>query len=58
MSKRLIKGKKMIWGVCSGLADYFQLDPTLVRLAFLIALLFFGTGLLLYVILAVVMPSE
>ncbi len=58
MSKRLIKGKKMIWGVCSGLADYFQLDPTLIRLAFLIALLFFGTGLLLYVILAVVMPSE
>lgn len=45
-------------GVCSGLADYFQLDPTLVRIAFLIALLFFGTGLLLYVILAVVMPSE
>lgn len=45
-------------GVCSGLADYFQLDPTLVRIAFLIALLFFGTGLLLYIILAVVMPSE
>ncbi|GCC50249.1 PspC domain-containing protein [Chryseotalea sanaruensis] len=58
MSKKLVKGKKMIMGVCSGLADYFQLDPTLVRIAFLIALLFFGTGLLLYVILAVVMPSE
>lgn len=58
MSKKLVKGKKMIMGVCSGLADYFQLDPTLVRIAFLIALLFFGTGLLLYIILAVVMPSE
>lgn len=58
MSKKLVKGKKMVMGVCSGLADYFQLDPTLVRIAFLIALLFFGTGLLLYVILAVVMPSE
>lgn len=58
MAKKLVKGNKMIMGVCSGLADYFQLDPTVIRLAFLIALLFFGTGLLLYIILAFVMPSE
>ncbi len=58
MSKRLVKGKKMIWGVCSGLADYFVLDPTIIRLAFLISVLFFGTGLLLYIILGIVMPNE
>lgn len=56
--KRLVKGEKKIFGVCSGLANYFDLDPTLVRVGFLLLFFGFGTGLLLYIILAFVMPSE
>jgi phage shock protein C len=58
MAKKLVKGEKKLFGVCSGLANYFDLDPTVIRLLFLIALLFFGTGLLLYVILAIIMPDK
>jgi phage shock protein C len=58
MTKKLVKGEKKLFGVCSGLANYFDLDPTIMRLLFLVALLFFGTGLLLYLIMAVVMPDK
>lgn len=58
MAKRLVKGDKKIFGVCSGLADYFDLDPTVMRIIFIVAFLFFGTGLLLYIILALVMPDK
>lgn len=58
MAKKLVKGEKKIAGVCSGLADYFDLDPTVMRVLFIFAFLMFGTGLLLYVILAFVMPEK
>ena len=58
MQKRLVKGEKKILGVCSGLANYFDMDPTIMRLIFLIALLVFGTGLLLYLVLAIIMPEK
>jgi phage shock protein C len=59
MSKRLNKGRdKKLFGVCSGLGEYFDVDPTIVRVAFvLIAVLGIGTGVLVYLILAVVMPD-
>ncbi len=59
-TKRLMRASKdrMIAGVCSGLAHYFGIDPTLVRLGFLIALLAAGTGPLLYIILWIVMPAS
>ncbi len=58
MAKRLVKGEKKLFGVCSGLANYFDLDPTIMRVIFIASLLFFGTGLLLYLILAVAMPEN
>lgn len=58
MATRLVKGDKKLFGVCSGLANYFNLDPTVMRIIFIIAFLFFGTGLLLYLILALVMPDR
>ena len=58
MSKRLVKKNKKLTGVCGGLGEYFDIDPTIVRVLFLAAVLVFGTGLLLYIILAVVMPEE
>lgn len=60
MHKRLTKSKteRKIFGVCGGLGEYFGIDPTLIRLAFIVLALFNGIGLVLYIILAVIMPSE
>ncbi len=58
MKKRLVKKDKKIFGVCSGLGEYFEIDPTIVRILFLASVLLFGTGVLLYIILAIVMPDE
>lgn len=51
---------KMIGGVCAGIAEYFELDPTLVRVAYLILSLFTTAfpGLLLYILLCIVMPAK
>ncbi|HEY8965974.1 MAG TPA: PspC domain-containing protein [Candidatus Methylacidiphilales bacterium] len=55
--KRLRKSTdKMIFGVCGGLAHYFSVDPTLVRVLWVLLVLLGGTGILLYLILALVMP--
>jgi phage shock protein C len=48
---------KLLLGVCGGLADYFDADPTLVRIAFVLVALLAGTGALLYVALVLIMPS-
>ncbi|MBN8578684.1 MAG: PspC domain-containing protein [Cyclobacteriaceae bacterium] len=58
MAKRLVKGEKKLFGVCSGLANYLDLDPTIMRIIFIVAFLFFGTGLLLYLIMALAMPDR
>ena len=58
MSKRLYKGRdKKLFGVCSGLGEYFDVDPTIIRVAFVLAVLGLGTGLLVYIVLAIVMPD-
>jgi phage shock protein C len=57
MEKRLVKGEKKIFGVCSGLANYFDMDPTVMRIIFLVAFLCFGTGFVLYIVLAIIMPD-
>jgi len=56
--KRLYRSynDKMIAGVCGGLAAYFNLDPVLVRILFVILLFAFGTTLLVYIILWIVVP--
>ncbi len=57
--KRLYKSReKMIAGVCGGIAEYINIDPTLVRLAWV--LLFFAgcTGLLAYIVAAIIMPEK
>lgn len=57
-AKRLTKGTdKKICGVCSGIAEYFGIDPTIIRLIFVAALILFGTGAALYIICAIVMPQ-
>ncbi|MGB7848137.1 MAG: PspC domain-containing protein [Candidatus Acidiferrum sp.] len=56
--KRLMRSSrdKKIGGVCAGLADYFDLDPTIVRVVWLLSVLFAGTGFLVYIILWIVLP--
>jgi phage shock protein C len=56
--KRLARSckDKKIAGVCAGLAEYFDLDVTLVRLVWLTAVLVAGTGLLVYLVLWLVLP--
>lgn len=48
----------MIAGVAGGLAEYFVIDPALVRLLFVLLTVFGGTGILIYIILWIVVPSE
>lgn len=58
--KRLYKideGKK-IDGVCGGIANYFDCDPTLVRVIFAIAACFSGFGIWAYILCALIMPRE
>ncbi|MEP7291056.1 MAG: PspC domain-containing protein [Chloroflexota bacterium] len=49
---------RKLWGVCSGIAEYFGVDPTWVRLAFVLMALAGGPGIVFYVILALIMPEE
>ena len=50
--------EKMIGGVCGGLAEYFNIDPTIVRLVFVLLLLTGSAGFWIYIILLVIMPME
>jgi phage shock protein PspC (stress-responsive transcriptional regulator) len=47
---------KKLGGVCAGVAEYFDLDPTIIRIVWVLAVLCAGTGLLLYLILWIVLP--
>jgi phage shock protein C len=49
---------KLLFGVCGGVAEYFGVDPTWVRLAFVAATLLGGPGLILYLVGAVVIPRR
>ena len=50
--------QRMLAGVCGGLGEYFNLDPTIVRLLFVAFALVAGGGLLLYLILWLLIPQE
>lgn len=57
--KRLTRSdNKMIGGVCAGIADYLNLDPTVVRVLYVLMIFFAGFGILLYFILWLVMPKK
>ena len=60
MEKKLYRSKndKKICGVCGGLAEYFDIDTTLVRLGAAALVLFAGGGLIAYIIAAIIMPEN
>ena len=51
------RDQRMIAGVCGGLADYFNIDATLVRVLFLLLAVFGGTGLVIYIVMWVIVPD-
>ncbi|MDO4604711.1 MAG: PspC domain-containing protein [Helcococcus sp.] len=60
MDKKLKKSSKnkLIAGVCGGIAEYLNIDVTLVRLIWTMLGFFFGGGLILYILFALIMPSD
>ncbi len=59
-SKRLYRSNtdKMLGGVCAGLANFFGMDPTIMRLIFVFMLLLGGHGALVYLVLWLVVPLQ
>ena len=60
MEKKLYRSRtdKKLCGVCGGLAEYFNIDSTIIRLAWVFAIFFAGAGLLAYIIAALIIPSQ
>lgn len=60
MTERLYRSRKnrILGGVCSGLANYFKIDPVIIRVLFVLFVIFKGFGVLLYIILWIIMPEE
>jgi phage shock protein C len=60
MAKRLQRSRteKMLAGVCGGLAEYFEVDPTIVRVIWVAVTLIGGAGILAYLILWVIVPQQ
>jgi phage shock protein C len=60
MNRRLYRCRhnRMLAGVASGMAEYFDVDPTLIRVLWLISIFFGGLGIFAYIVLAIIMPSE
>lgn len=59
-SKRLYKSRsnRMVCGVCGGIAEYLKLDPTVIRLLFALFCFLGGSGILVYIIAAIIIPEE
>lgn len=60
MSKKLYKSTKdkMIAGVCGGIAEYFDVDSSIIRIVAAILILLWGSGLILYIICACILPKD
>lgn len=60
MEKKLYKSKtdKKLCGVCGGLAKYFDMDPTIIRVLWVLCILFGGSGVVAYIVCAILFPEE
>lgn len=58
-AKRLFRDpdRRVFGGVCSGIGHYFNIDPVILRILFVVSFIFFGTGILIYIILWLVVPK-
>ncbi|HEV8166574.1 MAG TPA: PspC domain-containing protein [Actinomycetota bacterium] len=59
-TRKLYRSKtdRKVAGVCGGLAQYFNIDPTLIRVLFVVLAILGGSGLVLYVALWIIVPRE
>lgn len=59
MKKKLYKSNtnKVLTGTCGGIGEYFNIDPTIVRLILVVSLFFAGTGILVYIVAALIIPN-
>ncbi len=60
MARKLYRSRtdRKIWGVCGGLAKYFDVDPTIIRIIFVASLLCGALGIWVYIIMAIIIPQE
>lgn len=60
VEKKLYRSEKerMIAGVCGGLAEYFDVDPVVIRLLWVAFTFFVGSGILLYILACIIIPNE
>lgn len=60
MEKKLYRSNtdKKICGVCGGVAEYFGIDPTLVRLGWALVSIFAGAGIIAYIVCALIIPEK
>ncbi|MBE6488584.1 MAG: PspC domain-containing protein [Methanosphaera stadtmanae] len=60
MEKKLYRSEynRMIAGVCAGIAEYLDIDPTVIRLIWVLFTFFVGSGVLVYIIACLIIPNE
>jgi phage shock protein PspC (stress-responsive transcriptional regulator) len=60
MAKKFYRSRtdRKIWGVCGGIAKYFDIDPTIVRIVAVASLICGSLGFWIYIIMALVVPTE
>ena len=60
MAKKLYRSKsnRKIWGICGGLAEYFDIDPTLLRVLAVVSIFISGLGLIAYIVMRIVVPER
>jgi phage shock protein C len=60
MEKRLFRSRanRKLFGVCGGLGEYFGIDPTVIRLLWVVAFFAFGIGFIAYIVAAIIMPEQ
>ena len=58
--KKLYKSRnnKMLCGVCAGIAEFFNIDPSIIRVLWILFSLAAGSGILAYILIAIVLPEE
>jgi len=58
MKKLTKSSNRKLCGVCGGIAEYFDVDPTVIRLLWVVLCLFAGSGILAYIVAAIIMPEN
>lgn len=53
-----VKDDKMVAGICGGLAKYFEIDSSIIRVGFVLASIFYGAGIIAYVVLLLILQQE